>query len=122
MFNPLPQAPTLDLASLSIQDLAYLSELFGQLAHTAMGIMNQPRMKDTRAWDFADALWDRYLHGTNSAIMEELQRRAPANRHEAERKAAAIINYLAGSDSYDDLLEAVTTAMKARQHPAHLPA
>ena len=118
MPKPIPLPPAPDLARLSIHDLICLSDLFSQLAHTAMGVLNQPRLKDTRAEDFADELWDRYLHGMNSAIMEEIQSRVPVDRSEAEAKAAALINYLAGSDSYDDLLEAVTAAMKVRQHPA----
>ena len=46
MSKPMPVLPPLDLASLSIHDLWCLSNLFENLAHTAMNFLNQPRVSD----------------------------------------------------------------------------
>ena len=120
MSKPMPVLPPLDLASLSIHDLWCLSDLFENLAHTAMNFLNQPRVSDADSVPstFAYALWNDYLHGTNGRIIEEISRRQPSDRSEADWKAEAIIRHLSQGDSFHEILEAAAEAIRARSRLA----
>ena len=117
MSKPMPSPPALDVASVSIHDLWCLADLFEHLAHEAMSFLNQPRVKGS-AEAFANSFWDHYCNGTRARIIEEISHRQPSDRSEADWKAEAIIRHLSQGDSFHELLEAASEAIKKRKHLA----